>query len=206
MAVFRILTLLTTALTLVSAVPTVPAVEFVEPTETFNLTKREYADGEGTYIDSDSGHRYASGVKCWTDYFIVSQSAYKGPWYPASGKVYCSGTSACQVSKMSGTQNCETWSLSITAGVESKIFKFGITAGYALQNCNSASDTTSCTWSDKQCHIVWAQQQYLQQNGYARRRCHDKGRDYTAWMQDFTHTAPTSTVNYGCGSKCSDSP
>ena len=40
-----------------------------------NITTRsQFTDGEGTYINSDSGHHYASGVKCWNDYFIVNQN------------------------------------------------------------------------------------------------------------------------------------
>lgn len=41
-----------------------PMVRAVEPAEPFDITKREYTEGEGTYIDSDSVHNYASGVEC----------------------------------------------------------------------------------------------------------------------------------------------
>ena len=171
-----------------------------------SVLRREYTDGEGQYVNSDSVHHYASGVKCWTDYYVVSQDVEYGEWYPASDKVYCTNTNQCRVDKMTGQQNCQTTTIEMSAGIEADFLNIGISAGYQVQKCSSAQDTSSCTWTDDQCHIIWAQQQYLSQKGYSRRRCHDKGQDYTAWMKDFENKAPTNSLNYGCGSKCSDSP
>ncbi|KAI9923900.1 hypothetical protein ASPWEDRAFT_170467 [Aspergillus wentii DTO 134E9] len=177
----------------------------VTGTPAFKRDDSQYTDGEGTYVNSDSIHHYASGVKCWNDWYVVNQDITYSPWQVASGKVYCSGTEQCQVTKMTGDQTCETSSIEISAGIQSDIFNMGVSAGYEVQNCNQAQDTTFCTWNDDQCHVVWTQQQLFRTQGYTRRRCSDKG-DYTAWMKDYEWTAPTNSVNYGCGSSCDDSP
>lgn len=206
MAILKFLLLAMTALAPVSAAPNM-SLESLEAPPEANATSlhKRYSDGQGTYINSNEQHRYASGVKCWTDWFVVEQGRSYSEWFQASGKVYCTKSSMCSVSKMNGNSKCETWSIGIEAGIKNDIINFGIRAGYDLQKCNSAADTTSCTWNDGKCHVIWAQQQLATTKGYARRRCHDKGRDYTAWMKDYVHTAPTRTVNYGCGSKCTDS-
>ncbi|KAB8270063.1 hypothetical protein BDV30DRAFT_229308 [Aspergillus minisclerotigenes] len=170
------------------------------------IVSRRWNDGEGTYVGSDSVHHYASGVKCWNDYFVVQQEITYGSWEAASGKTYCTGTQICQVSKMMGAQHCKSISISVTAGISSDLFNAGVSAGYDVQDCSQATDTTACTWNDGGCHIVWTQQQQLSQTGYTRRRCSSKDGDYTAWMQDFTNVIPTSYINYGCGSSCDDSP
>jgi hypothetical protein len=170
-----------------------------------DMSKRElYTDGEGTYINSDSVHHYASGVKCWTDYFLVNQSVYGGPWELDSGEVHCTGTSTCEVTALLGTQHCTTTSLTLTTTIGDGLDSLAAAVGYSIQNCNTASDTTACTWNDDQCHVVWTQQEYVAQLGYARRRCSSNSGDYTAWMQDFERDSPTSQVNYGCGSSCGD--
>ncbi|MCO5602774.1 hypothetical protein L7F22_056912 [Adiantum nelumboides] len=163
-----------------------------------------YTDGSGTYITSDEVHHYASGVKCWSDYFVVDSGYWWSSWVKASGNLYCTGTSSCSFSHMDGHQTCQSWSISLSAGVESEFIKFGVTAGYEHQDCHTGTDVNQCTWSDGQCHCIWTQQQMTYQHGYKRRRCSSNNGDYTAWMQDVVHDAPTSVTSYGCGSKCSD--
>jgi hypothetical protein len=164
-----------------------------------------YTDGQGTYVTSDSVHHYASGTKCWTDYFVVHHGTIYDNWKQASDKIYCTGTSLCTLNQMSGVQTCETWSVGVEGGVEAGIFNFGVSLGYDLQKCHVAQDVKACNWNDGGCHVVWTRQQLLAQEGYARRRCDDGSGDYTAWLQDFKYTAPTEHADYGCGSKCSDS-
>jgi hypothetical protein len=164
-----------------------------------------YTDGQGTYVTSDSVHHYASGTKCWTDYFVVHHGIIYDDWKQASDKIYCTGTSLCTLNQMSGVQTCETWSVGVEGGVEAGIFNFGVSLGYDLQKCHVAQDIKACNWNDGGCHVVWTRQQLLAQEGYARRRCDDGSGDYTAWLQDFKYTAPTEHADYGCGSKCSDS-
>ncbi|KAJ7517662.1 hypothetical protein O6H91_21G034000 [Diphasiastrum complanatum] len=163
-----------------------------------------YVDGSGWYIGSDEVHHYASGVKCWSDYFSVEMGYWYGPWSKASGNVYCTGTSDCSIAHMSGHTTCESWSISVSSGIADGFINFGVTAGYDHQNCFEGTDTTQCTWNDQQCHCIWTQQQMTYQNGYKRRRCSSNHGDYTAWMQNIVHDAPTNRVSYGCGSKCSD--
>jgi hypothetical protein len=164
-----------------------------------------YTDGQGTYVTSDSVHHYASGTKCWTDYYVVNHGIIYDDWKQASDKIYCTGTSLCTLNQMSGVQTCETWSVGVEGGVEAGIFNFGVSLGYDLQKCHVAQDIKACNWNDGGCHVVWTRQQLLAQEGYARRRCDDGSGDYTAWLQDFKYTAPTEHADYGCGSKCSDS-
>lgn len=209
MAIINFLLLALTALAPVHALPSMALESRDAPppaTDNTTLLHKRYSDGEGSYVNSNEGHKYASGVRCWTDWYVVEQRRFYAEWLPASGKTYCTGTQSCTVSKMNGNSKCETWSMSMDAGISSDIINFSIHAGYDLQKCNSATDSTACSWNDGKCHIIWAQQQLVETKGYARRRCHDKGRDYTAWMKEYSHTAPTRSVNYGCGSKCSDSP
>ncbi|KAG9240340.1 hypothetical protein BJ878DRAFT_526623 [Calycina marina] len=209
------LALATMATSLFQLATAAPAhlVDFTQAEETFHasvinrtatsLTKR-YTDGEGTYVTSDSVHHYASGVKCWNDWFLVSQAIDYLPWEVSSGKQYCTGTDSCYVASLSGKQHCETTSITINAGVTSEIFTLSVSYGYDVQDCVTASDTSACIWTDGQCHVVWTQQQILKSHGYTRRRCNENG-DYTAWMEDYENSTPTSIVNYGCGSSCDDS-
>ena len=86
-------------------------------------------------------------------------------------------------------------------GVEGEIFNFGISAGYDLQKCNTASVTHVCTWEDQACHFVTTAQQIVVQKGYQRRRCNDNG-DYTAWLKDFEHRVPTKFADPSCKNFC----
>jgi hypothetical protein len=160
-----------------------------------------YNGDEGTYITSDSVHHYASGVKCWTDYMVVSQEKGQDAYKDASGSIDCGSTSECSFQITDGIETCETWSTSMNAGVEGEIFSFGVSAGYDLQTCNTASVTHVCTWEDQQCHFVTTAQQVVVQKGYQRRRCNDNG-DYTAWLKDFEHRVPTTFADPSCDNFC----
>lgn len=163
-----------------------------------------YSDGSGTYVGSDEVHHYASGVKCWSDYFVVETGRWYGPWTKASGNVYCTGASQCSIAHMDGHTTCETWSVDVSSGIKADWISFEVSLGYSHQNCNTGTDTTQCVWSDHACHCIWTQQEMSYQNGYKRRRCSSSNGDYTAWMQNIVHDAPTNRVSYGCGSKCTD--
>ena len=81
-------TMATSLLHLGTAAPA-PALDFIQAEKSFHdsmingtastLSKR-YTDGEGTYVTSDSVHRYASGVKCWNDWYLVGQVIDYLPW------------------------------------------------------------------------------------------------------------------------------
>ncbi|KAM0702224.1 hypothetical protein Q7P35_011134 [Cladosporium inversicolor] len=160
-----------------------------------------YNGDEGTYITSDSVHRYASGVKCWTDYMLVSQEKSSDGYKDASGPINCASTSECSSETASGVETCESWSTSLNAGVEGEIFSFGVQAGYELQKCHTASGARTCTWDDGGCHRVTTAQEVVVQKGYQRRRCDDGG-DYTAWLKDFEHRVPTEYAALSCDNTC----
>lgn len=185
----------------------------VDESVSFKLSKRledgqynansggTYNGDEGTYIKSDSVHYYASGVKCWTDYLVVSQEeGYDAP-ERASGNFNCASTSQCSSGVVTGVETCETWSTGISAGVTGEIFSFGVSAGYDLSTCNTASVEDACEWTDQKCHFVTTAQRVLIQKGYQRRRCDDNG-DYTAWLKDFEHRAPMKHAARSCDNFC----
>lgn len=160
-----------------------------------------YTGSEGTYLTSDSVHHYASGVKCWTDYMLVSQSKSLDPYKDASGAINCASTSECSSETASGVETCEAWSTSLSAGIEGEIFNFGVEAGYELQKCHTSESARTCTWGDGGCHRVTTAQEVVVQKGYARRRCHDK-EDYTAWLRDWEHRVPTKFAALSCDNGC----
>jgi hypothetical protein len=195
-----------TAATPIVSTDTTPGTLASRDSPQYQSGQGTYTDGQGTYVTTDSVHHYATGTKCWTDYFVVKHGLIYDNWKQASDKIYCTGTSLCTLNQMSGVQTCETWSVGVEGGVAQGIFNFGVSLGFDLQKCHVAQDVKACNWNDGGCHVIWTRQQLLAQEGYARRRC-DGGSngDYTAWMQDFKYTAPTEHADYGCGSKCSDS-
>jgi hypothetical protein len=171
-----------------------------------------YADGSGTYLTSDTiTHPYKFPLirKCWQDYFLVSASNSVGPWTKSSGDIYCTGTSTCMATELTGTQHCVTKSQTISVGVSASIegfvgANFGVTFGLDDQHCFTASDTTACSWNDGQCHTVWTQQTFNNAVGYMRKRCNWGHGDETDCMTDWSQQTPTTQVSYGCGSKCTD--
>ncbi|KAK1726485.1 uncharacterized protein BDZ83DRAFT_546322, partial [Colletotrichum acutatum] len=164
-----------------------------------------YNDGEGRYLGSDGNHRYASGVKCWNDYFVVEQNLYNDPWRQASSKVYCTKSQSCQATQGVNNQVCETTSFEISAGITAEFVTASISVGHQTQTCSGSTSLTACTWNDQGCHVIWSQQQMLSQKGYQRRRCASGDGDYTAWTKFLEKKAPTEFKNYGCGSSCNDS-
>ncbi|KAK1454706.1 hypothetical protein CMEL01_03466 [Colletotrichum melonis] len=164
-----------------------------------------YNDGEGRYLGSDGNHQYASGVKCWNDYFVVEQNLYNDPWRQASSKVYCTKSQSCQATQGVNNQVCETTSFEISAGIMAEFVTASISVGHQTQTCSGSTSLTACTWNDQGCHVIWSQQQMLSQKGYQRRRCTSSNGDYTAWTKFLEKKAPTEFKNYGCGSSCNDS-
>lgn len=170
-----------------------------------------YTDGQGTYVESDGvTHPYKFPLvrKCWWDYFVVSEKPENMAWEKSSGEIYCTGTNVCTATSVEGTQTCESSSVSFSAEVSAALEGFGVSAGYTLsqeeQHCSQATDSTACSWTDQACHVVWTQQEVLHQYGYRRHRCDWGDGDETECMGDWERTTPTTKINYGCGSKCTD--
>jgi hypothetical protein len=160
-----------------------------------------YNGDEGTYVTSDSVHHYASGVKCWTDYMVVSQEIGHDALEIASGNFYCATASQCSSESTTGIETCEVVSGGVSAGIGNEIFNFGVSAGYELSTCKTASEAQTCGWEDDLCHYVTTAQQVLISKGYQRRRCDDNG-DYTAWLKDFEHRAPMQFADVHCENLC----
>ncbi|KAF4784115.1 hypothetical protein HER10_EVM0004372 [Colletotrichum scovillei] len=105
-----------------------------------------YNDGEGRYLGSDGNHRYASGVKCWNDYFVVEQNLYNDPWRQASSKVYCTKSQSCQATQGVNNQVCETTSFEISAGITAEFVTASI----------SRIDLIDCVYLERSrvsCHL-----------------------------------------------------
>ncbi|KAI5456847.1 hypothetical protein BGZ63DRAFT_408319 [Mariannaea sp. PMI_226] len=173
--------------------------------------KGGYADGSGTYgLSNGVTHPYVFPAirKCWYDFFVVKADTYFLPWERNSGKVYCTKSERCSISKTLGKSHCKTQSISVAGNVG--ITLLGQTLGVTVtitnddQKCNSADDATSCSWNDGGCHVIWSQQEIFRQTGYRRKRCNYGHGDQTMCMENWEQNTPTTRVNYGCGSKCSD--
>ncbi|KAJ4130278.1 hypothetical protein NW768_007261 [Fusarium equiseti] len=170
-----------------------------------------YSDGQGDYVTSDGvtrPYKFPRIRKCWWDYFIVEAGVELTPWQKASGDTYCTGSERCVVTKLTGKSVCKERSESISAnvGLDIEGFKMGLefTVTNSESRCVQASDSTACSWNDQQCHTIWTQQQILRQKGYRRHRCNWGNGDETQCMGDWEQTTPSDMINYGCGSKCSD--
>ncbi|KAF7555242.1 hypothetical protein G7Z17_g2307 [Cylindrodendrum hubeiense] len=172
----------------------------------------KYSDDSGEYAASDSvthPYRFPRIRKCWYDYFVNEASIEYLPWQKAAGDIYCSGTSLCTTTKLNGGQYCQSRSeaVSISVGAEIEGFSMGLSVTFTdtEEHCVTASDTTACSWNDAKCHTIWTQQQVLRQSGYRRQRCNWGNGDETQCMADWTMDTPTTFINYGCGSECTDS-
>lgn len=170
-----------------------------------------YTDGSGSYVTSDGvshPYKFPAIRKCWWDYFIVSANLDLDPWKKASGDKYCTGTETCTVQSLDSSQTCQSksTSLSVEVGLHIESFQLGVSTTTTTEEskCFTATDVSACTWNDGGCHTVWTQQQMLVQEGYRRHRCNWGNGDETECMADWTVRTPTKMVNYGCGSKCSD--
>ncbi|KAI4188748.1 MAG: hypothetical protein L6R41_001938 [Letrouitia leprolyta] len=169
-----------------------------------------YADGSGTYVRTDDVGTYASGVKCWTDLFYVSSTYQAKAWVKNDDSIDCATTSLCVSGTISSTQHCTSWTLAGT--VESKfdiIQDIWSVAGQfnpsgGASTCNTATSSNTCSWNDMKCHALWTSDVELVNKGYVRRRCHDKGKDYTAWGKDWNVVSPEKTTRLGCAALCED--
>ncbi|KAI4116149.1 MAG: hypothetical protein LQ345_003378 [Seirophora villosa] len=169
-----------------------------------------YADGSGTYVRSDDVGTYASGVKCWTDLFYVSSSYEAKAWVKDDESIDCATTSVCASGQITAKQACSSWNLAGTVESNFDIIKdiWSVSASFnpggGRSSCTTASSTNTCSWDDMKCHALWTSNVELINRGYIRRRCHDKGEDYTAWSKDWNVNSPESTTRLGCGASCAD--
>ncbi|KAK6848827.1 hypothetical protein PG995_012660 [Apiospora arundinis] len=170
-----------------------------------------FSDGQGTYVSSDQVSRPMKGGlirKCWYDYFVVEAQAALDPWKQASGEQHCVKGQSCSVASLAGGQTCQSRSTTVSVEVGLKIeeFTLGVSVSTTTEKskCTSASNTSQCSWTDGGCHVVWTQQQVLQQKGYRRQRCNFGHGDETQCMANWDMRTPTTMINYGCGSKCGD--
>lgn len=170
-----------------------------------------YTDDSGTYVTSDGvthPYKFPAIRKCWWDYFIVSADLELDPWKKASGDKYCTGTETCTVQSLDASETCQSRSesVSVEVGVEIEGLHLGVSATVTTEDskCFTATEVSACTWNDEGCHAIWTQQQMLVQKGYRRHRCNWGNGDETECMADWIMRTPTKMVNYGCGSKCSD--
>ncbi|EKJ68369.1 hypothetical protein FPSE_11377 [Fusarium pseudograminearum CS3096] len=170
-----------------------------------------YADNSGTYVTSDKiTHPYKFPLirKCWWDYYVVEAAPELTPWQKATGNIYCTNSERCVATKMSGKSVCQERSESVSASVGVAIEGFSLGVDFTVtkseSRCVTADDSTACSWNDGQCHTIWTQQQILRQKGYRRQRCDWGKGDETQCMGDWEQTTPSDLINYGCGSKCTD--
>ncbi|CAL8584275.1 hypothetical protein XPA_009880 [Xanthoria parietina] len=169
-----------------------------------------YGDGSGTYVRTDDVGTYASGVKCWTDLFYVSSSFQAKDWVKNENSIDCALTSFCASGTITGTQSCSWWNLAGSIESEWDIIKdiWSVTGtfnpGGGQSVCETAQSTNTCNWNDMKCHALWTSNVELVNKGYIRRRCHDKGQDYTAWSKDWNVNSPEKTTRLGCGALCTD--
>ncbi|KAL8847542.1 MAG: hypothetical protein Q9221_007401 [Calogaya cf. arnoldii] len=169
-----------------------------------------YADGLGTYIRSEDVGTYASGVKCWTDLFYVSSGFQAKDWVKNENSIDCAETSFCASGTITGTQSCSWWNLAGTMESQWDIIKdiWSVTGSFnpggGQSVCETAQSTNTCNWNDMKCHALWTSNVELVNKGYIRRRCHDKGEDYTAWSKDWNVNSPEKTTRLGCGAMCTD--
>ncbi|GKU07924.1 unnamed protein product [Fusarium langsethiae] len=133
---------------------------------------------------------------------------YNGPYADNSGNIYCTNSERCVTTKLSGKSVCQERSESVSVSVGVAIEGVSLGADFTVTNsesrCVTADDSTACSWNDGQCHTIWTQQQILRQKGYRRQRCNWGNGDETQCMGDWEQTTPSDTINYGCGSKCTD--
>lgn len=145
-----------------------------------------YVDGEGVFVGnscdketSDFLELGKGGVKCTTEYFLVGTTDAYNQWYQANGNIDCppEGSCAKAVQKLSQTCTSFQWSVteSVSVEVDLELVKIGTsissTQGQIYQSCNADTSTDTCTWTDGQCHSIWAAQQITTVHGYMRESC-----------------------------------
>ncbi|CAG8975777.1 hypothetical protein HYALB_00009298 [Hymenoscyphus albidus] len=110
--------------------------------------------------------------------------------------VDCKTTSTCSQLSISLNQSCvangKSWDNAVQVSFEGKLGKLkevlDIGGGLSLSHnaggsevttiCNAKSDTSSCSWSDQGCHVIWKAKRNRRIHGYFRRSC-DKPRSGT---------------------------
>jgi hypothetical protein len=170
-----------------------------------------YPDGSGTYLRSDDTHTYASGDKCWTDFFHISQS-YKDTDWKRKATVDCSTStgSMCNSGLDDGVQTCTEWSIAVSAGASWSILKDvvsvegSVTYTHGQSSCETVTTKSTCQWSDGQCHSIWYSQKIKVSHGYIRRRCdlHDGKGDRTVWSKDWDLDQKADELSLGCKADC----
>ncbi|CAI6292846.1 unnamed protein product [Periconia digitata] len=186
---------------------------------------------DGKYVESADEHRYASGVKCWTDLMTVYNEPVAVTWEKTLIEIDCGGAkdangakvvdkNSCSIQPQTVTsQSCMTYTNGGTvelgvdvsigmklAGIEKLGGKLG--GSYlrldASQNCQTVTTAAQCGWSDDSCHSVWVSKVALRVHGFVRRRCTSPKGDYTAWSADYDYDVPTSNLRVGCDASCTD--
>ncbi|KAH0562814.1 hypothetical protein GP486_002552 [Trichoglossum hirsutum] len=141
--------------------------------------------------------------------FYVDKTYEAENWVKHDTSIDCATTQTCASGTVHGRQTCTTWTLGGDIKAEVNIVKDFLTVGGAINGngggvkCSTADSTNTCTWNDKGCHAVWTSNVNLVNHGYVRRRCHDKGADYTAWSFDFDVKVPEDQTRIGCAASCS---
>jgi hypothetical protein len=179
------------------------------PSGDYTGSTSSFADGSGTYVRTDDVHRYASGVKCWTDLFYVS-SSYKDTDWTREGSIDCSTTSECEMGIDNGVTTCNEWSISLEVGFEASLLKeimsvsASVTTTYGESRCESVTTKSTCKWDDKSCHAIWSSQKVKVNHGYIRRRCdfHDGKGDQSVWSKDWDVSEKAEELHLGCKADC----
>lgn len=142
--------------------------------------------------------------------FYVSSSYEAKAWVKDDESIDCATTSVCASGQITAKQACSSWNLAGTVETKFDIIKDiwsvsgSFNPGGGRSSCTTASSTNTCSWDDMKCHALWTSNVELINRGYIRRRCHDKGEDYTAWSKDWNVNSPESTTRLGCGASCTD--
>jgi len=180
-------------------------------------SKSQYPDGSGKYIKSDDDHRYASGHKCWTDYFAITEKTHNrkdDKWEKVGNEIHCGNESTCSMNLSKGSNKCSSSSLTITAQAGFSILKglfdagITVTQEYTKSQCEAVSFTNTCSWErvgSTKCRQVWGRTNYEVVPGYIRRRCdfkNGKG-DQTVWSKDLDMVVPKNQ-SLDCDLECSD--
>ncbi|VTO87732.1 unnamed protein product [Fusarium graminearum] len=135
---------------------------------------------------------------------------YEGPYTDGEGTYVTSDrtTHPYKFPKLVGKEVCQERSESVSVNVGAEIEGISLGLSFSVteseSKCVQGQDLTACTWDDGACHTVWTQQQVLKQKGYRRQRCNWGNGDETQCMDNWEQTTPSDFVDYGCGSKCTD--
>jgi len=171
----------------------------------------QYEDGSGTYLRTEDEHRYASGVKCWTDFFYIS-SYFKNTDWKRGGSIDCGNSQTCDLGIDQGVQTCNSWSIAVSAGAEFTLIKdvfsvsSSVTYTHGEQKCETVSTKSTCRWDDQGCHAIWSSQKVRVSQGYIRRRCDEQTgeENKTVWSKDWDLEDKAEELGLGCKASCAD--